>query len=156
MIDLNNEIEETSILEATLVVKDHDKKISLYDLTRRKKWSFGRETTSVHPDICVKSGIVSRDHGLFVCMEGQWFYLDHGGRNGTFINNEKIFPRKGKRQYPILLNDGDMLRVDYSDLANPDTRGVFLLFLERRIIDLNEAEEIFLCSSYSNIVRGVT
>ncbi|MCR5726685.1 MAG: FHA domain-containing protein [Lachnospiraceae bacterium] len=143
MIDLNSEIEESSILKATLVVRDCDKKIWLCDLTKREKWSFGRATSSIHPDICVKSGIVSRDHGVFMCVERQWFYLDHGGKNGTFINNEKILSGKGKRKYPVLLNDGDMLRVDHSDLTNPDTRGVFLLFLERKVSDLREAEGIF-------------
>lgn len=131
---------------ATLLVMDDDKRIIPYDLTKRNKWSFGRQTQSNHPDIPVKSGIVSRDHGEFVSMDGQWFYLDHGGKNGTFLNGEKVSCGNGKRRYPVLLSDGDMLRVDYSDLSNPDGRGVFLLFSERRITDTKEAEELFRCN----------
>lgn len=140
--------------EATLLIVDCDKKIRLCDLTKKKKWFFGRETSSVHPDIPVKSGIVSRDHGEFVCTEGQWFYIDHGGKNGTFINGEKISGGKGKRQYPVLLNDGDMLRVDYSDLSDPDGRGVFILYSEKRITDIKEAEVFFRDKASSG--QGVT
>ncbi len=142
--------------EATLLIADCDKKIIMCDLTKQNKWSFGRETSLVHPDISVKSDIVSRDHGEFVCMEGQWFYIDHGGKNGTFINGKKISGGKGKRRYPVLLSDGDMLRVDYSDLSNPDRRGVSLLYLEKKITDMKEAEALFRFNTAFDIDQGVT
>ncbi len=129
--------------DATLVLMDEDKQIRTCLLTKKRRWSFGRETATVHPDIPVRSGIVSRDHGEFACVDGQWFYLDHGGKNGTFVNGVKAPAGRGKRLYPMLLNNGDILRVDYSDLGNPDLRAVWILFLTEKITDEHEAAEAF-------------
>ncbi len=114
--------------KAMLLVRDCDGSERIYALDEKPRWTFGRESSAVHPDIPVCSEIVSRQHGVFSCADEQWFYIDQGGRNGTFYNEGRIpVSRKGKR-YPVLLSSGDVLRVDYEDPAHPDGRSVWMKF----------------------------
>ncbi len=119
--------------DARLLLIDDDKRLRLIHLNKRQRWSFGRETEMVHPDISVHSPIASRDHGEFVCVDEQWFYIDKGGRNGTFCNGKKVLAPRGNKRYPLLLNNGDVLRVDYEDLTRPDNRGVWMMFLTENV-----------------------
>ncbi|MCR5733360.1 MAG: FHA domain-containing protein [Lachnospiraceae bacterium] len=130
-------------MNAWLIILDENRKIKICELADGKKLSFGRETETLHPDISVSSGIVSRDHGEFCCNDGQWFYMDHGGKNGTFINGEKVPSVKRGRRYPVLLDNGDLLQVDYSDLTNPDARGIKIIFSTEKIEDEQEARKLF-------------
>ncbi|MGN0483647.1 MAG: FHA domain-containing protein [Lachnospiraceae bacterium] len=115
--------------EVTLVILDGETDIHCYSLSEDKTWTFGRESAHSHPDISVQSKIVSRTHGEFESMDGEWFYVEKESKNGTYHNGKKI--RKGlkKKVRPVLLSDGDILRIDSEDLNAPDSRGVRILFL---------------------------
>lgn len=119
-------------IKATLVVLEQEQ-IQNYDLSLRDRWSLGRATDKSTPDISLKSKIAGRQHGEFFYVEDQLFYSDRGSVNGTFYNGKKISPGLSGRSNPIMINDGDILRIDYDDLSVPDVRGVWMLFVAGEI-----------------------
>lgn len=86
--------------------------IRVIPLNNRTQWSLGRKTPENTPDISLLSPIVSRDHGMFSNIDGQWYFVDNpNSLNGTFYNEEKIIsPIKGKRKI-VMLAEGDRLRI---------------------------------------------
>ncbi|MCR5790331.1 MAG: FHA domain-containing protein [Lachnospiraceae bacterium] len=115
--------------DAMLLIMDEDKSIRRVSLYKKVRWSFGRDTETKHPDIAVRSKIVSREHGEFGCVDGEWFYIDKGSKNGTFYNGRKLTPGNQNKKYPVMLSHGDILRVDHKDFDHPDNRGVWMMFL---------------------------
>ena len=63
-----------------------DRSGHIRDVRLQGRQIFGRETSSVHPDIPVNAQIISKRHGEFGVVEGQIFYRDLGSTNGTRIN----------------------------------------------------------------------
>lgn len=63
-----------------------DRSGHIRDVRLQGRQIFGRETSSVHPDIPVNAQIISKRHGEFGVVEGQTFYRDLGSTNGTRIN----------------------------------------------------------------------
>lgn len=118
--------------KATLVVLE-ERKIRNYDLGKRHKWTFGRECPENYPDIAVYSPIVGRKHGEFLCINEEWFYIDQGSRNGTWHNGKKISLGLNGKVRPVMLNDGDILRVDADNLDTPDGRGIWIFFTTTNI-----------------------
>jgi adenylate cyclase len=67
-------------------------------------WRLGR---AVDSQIRLPSELVSRQHALVQRMEnGEYFLLDLGSRNGTFLNGTRV-------TVPVPLNDGD--RISFGD-----------------------------------------
>lgn len=116
--------------DAKLLVLENDR-IHTCHLETRPQWLVGRMDpgTQKAPDIPFSSPIVSREHGWIFKVSGQWFYSDNAGnRNGTFYNGRKIErPAPGKQNY-IPLKEGDILRIDNSDLDHTNENGVLMLF----------------------------
>lgn len=112
---------------AALIVLENEQVFS-YMLDSRSIWFLGRkEANGKEEEITLSSGIVSREHGELRCIENQWFYVDNPqNKNGTYHNGVIISrPLFGIRQ-PVLLEDGDVLRIDGIARSN---LGVAMLFV---------------------------
>lgn len=97
---------------AELIVLEN-KQVFSYSLDAHAAWFLGRSAADRREnEICLISGIVSREHGQLRNIEGQWFYVDNpGNKNGTFRNGVRIpRPLTGIRQ-PVFLENGDILQV---------------------------------------------
>lgn len=114
----------------TIIIMENGKVYS-YELSVQTRLTIGRATSQNMPDIPLSSPIVGRKHGEFVYISGQWFYCDNGSRNGTFYNGRKIKAGLNGRVCPVLLQDGDVLRIDYADLNTPDSRGIKITFVAK-------------------------
>ena len=84
-------------------------KTYIYNLDERPVWEVGRPSKDVAPDICLNVHTVSRRHGSFQNMDGNWFYIDRNGKNGTTCRGKKVGTGIGGRTKPVLLKDGDVL-----------------------------------------------
>lgn len=118
--------------ETTLVVLEQGV-IRCYGLDEAVRWSLGRETMDNKPDIPLKSSVASRRHGELILIDGQWFYCDQGSLNGTLYNGKKIKSGINGRVRPIMLKNGDVLRIDRSTANPSDPRGVWMLFSTEKI-----------------------
>lgn len=118
--------------QINLVVLEHGS-VCCYGMDSKSRWTLGRTTSQNTPDIPLTSQIVSRLHGEFVMIDGQWFYCDLGSRNGTLYNGIKIRSGLNRRVYPVMLENGDVLQIDYSEAGKTDPRGVWMLFSTENI-----------------------
>ena len=115
---------------ASLVILDGGR-VRVCPLEQREKWMLGRDTpnSAVPPDIPLTSGIVSRTHGWLEKIAGEWFFVENPKNlNGTFHNGVKISRPKNGMRVPTLLENGDILRIDNSDLSHASDNGVLLFF----------------------------
>ena len=98
--------------------------------------SIGRQTPDNNPDIPMHSPIVSRKHGTFANMDGQWYFINNPDNlNGTFYNGVKIpAPINGKNKL-VMLKDKDILRIDGDNLKKYDENGVVILFTTNTVIE---------------------
>lgn len=112
---------------AVLVVLEEGT-IQSYSLEEKQQWSMGRKAPGNSPDIVLLSAIAGRKHGNFLCMDGNWFFVDGGSINGTYYNGQKVERSTDDSVRPVPLRNGDVLRIDSSDLSQPDKRGVWMLF----------------------------
>lgn len=95
-------------------------------LDSRKQWSVGRETPVNFPDIVLYSEIAGRQQGQLVYIGEQWFWVNGESTNGTYYNGKKIVAEKNRSIRPVMLSNGDVLRIDSSDFSSPN--GVWILF----------------------------
>ena len=115
---------------ASLIVLEDDQ-IWVYSLDARPEWKIGRYDPGIPntPDILFTSKIVSREHGWIQNIDGQWFFVDNPNNlNGTFHNGMKIPRPKHGQKMPIMLESGDVLRIDNEDLNHVSSQGVLMLF----------------------------
>lgn len=111
--------------DAMLVVIEAGK-VKNYKIDSKPEWTLGRACPGNTPDISLSSVIAGRKHGEFICIGGQWFYVDKGSVNGTYHNEKKI--QNMDKENIVKLCNGDVLRIDSDNLMNPDERGVWILF----------------------------
>ena len=118
-----------------------------YMLDEKLKWEVGRISIDNIPDIELHLATISRKHGYFQNMDGEWFYVDRYGKNGTVYNGRKLTPGlKGKKK-AILLKGGDVLVFGGGETAIINNKTVWTVFLEYtydepwRIADTKEMEE---------------
>lgn len=97
------------------------------------KWNLGREVPGYTPDIALKSHIVSREQGVFFKNNGEWFFTEKGSLNGTYYNEKKIKSDRHMDAEPVKLSNGDILRIDSTNLNTPEDRGVWILFSTQSI-----------------------
>lgn len=114
-------------MEDVMLVILEDQKIEKHLLHNKTKLLLGRQSTDIIPDIGVKSLIAGRSHGNFIKFGQEWFYTDNGSINGTYHNNKKIKKGINGSITPIILSEGDSLRIDSGNFDNPDPRGVLIL-----------------------------
>lgn len=117
---------------ATLLILEQGEMRS-FDLNLRNHWTLGRATNDNTPDIPLQSKIAGRKHGEFLYVNDQLFYVDRGSINGTFHNGKKIAPGLNGRANPVMINNRDVLRIDYEDLSTPDERGVWMTIITDEI-----------------------
>ena len=141
--------------DATLVVFENNK-FRNCKLIANQQYQLGRAVPGNEPDIVLFSPIAGRQHGEFLCIEGQWFFIDKGSTNGTFYNGKKIEKGLNGKEKPIMLNSGDVLRIDAANLNKPDERGVWMLFSTDFLnpnwekIELSETEATYIGRSRGN------
>ena len=90
--------------------------------------TIGRTDDRHTADVPINSPIVSRPHGLFSFIDGEFYYTDTGSTNGTYLNGKMIQQESGKSSDPIMLKDGDILRIDCPTLNNPHPDAVTIIF----------------------------
>lgn len=120
------------VSKATIVIMENDK-IRNCAIDAKNQWTLGRVVPGNSPDIPIVSAIAGRKHGEFICIDGQWFYADGGSINGTYHNGKKIEKGLNGKEKPVMLNNGDVLRIDSNNLDCPDERGVWILFTTDQI-----------------------
>ena len=92
--------------ENNLIIIENGQIVS-YVLDDKNVWEIGRPSKNNTPDIKLLSTTVSRKHGQFRNMDGQWFYIDYAGKNGTIYNHKHLETGINGRIKPILLTEGD-------------------------------------------------
>lgn len=111
---------------AMLLILERGKSVRAVPL--RGNTGIGREDPNSKCGITLSSGIVSRDHGEFVFAQGNCYYFDHNSLNGTFYNGVKLPPYNERGTQAVLLNEGDVLRIDCPTLQNPHPDAVEILY----------------------------
>ena len=120
----------SKISGAKLIVLEQQN-IRIFDLDARPEWSIGRVLPdgSNAPDVPFSSMIVSRKHGWLKHIDETWYYVDNPENlNGTFLNGSKIERPVSGTRVPRTLSNGDVLRIDNSDLNHVCKDGVLMLF----------------------------
>jgi ABC-type multidrug transport system ATPase subunit/pSer/pThr/pTyr-binding forkhead associated (FHA) protein len=84
------------------VISGHD----LHSFQLNGEQTFGRISRRGTPDLWVHSGVVSRNHGVFVTNDAGCRYTDTGSMNGTLCCGSMLTAGEGK-----VLSDGDILRI---------------------------------------------
>lgn len=112
-------------LDATMLMEDNVKKIStpvlrsketgeVVKITRdgflvgRQKIQHGKVVKKAgerQPDLILPTKNVSHSHAVFTEKDGTWYVTDQESMNGTFVNDDRLEPKKEKA-----LEKGDILR----------------------------------------------
>lgn len=117
--------------------------------------TLGREYAEATTDIRVNSGIAGRRHGefFFDAASDSYYYIDNNSTNGTYINGYKLPPFNERGTQPYRLSDGDVIRIDCSELNNPHPQAVLMVF--SRSMKHNEKWETFRnISSHGTVTIG--
>lgn len=118
----------TMMLARVQLIILEDGKIQSYSLNEKNKWTVGRFNREYRPNITMHSEIVSRRHAVFFKEGVEWYYQDKGSVNGTWYNGRKLQAALDGKYRPVRLKNGDVLRIDSSNLDRPDDNGVWMLF----------------------------
>lgn len=62
-------------------------------------------------DISINSPVVTAQHGMFLCEQGRYSYIDLGSTNGTYYNFKKMRAMPQMPSEPVSLHDGDILTI---------------------------------------------
>ena len=111
---------------ATLIVLERGEPVRVVEMNDDMR--LGRENAETKNDITLKSSIVSRNHGDFSYIDGTYYYKDNNSLNGTFINGIKLEPFNERGTKSVALHDGDVLRIDRSNLNDPHSLAVEMIF----------------------------
>lgn len=111
---------------ASLLILERGKPVRVVDMSGNMR--LGREDPETYSDITLQSSIVSRSHGDFTYIDGFYYYKDNGSLNGTYYNGRKLQNINDRGSRAIRLNDGDVLRIDRTDLRNPHSDAVEIIF----------------------------
>ncbi len=85
--------------------------------------TLGRETEKNHPDIAIHAPVVSRKHGMFSEIDGDYFYTDTNSANGTIRNYRTMKPGEAVR-----LKDGDLFFIHGKEMKDVYHADVVMLF----------------------------
>lgn len=113
---------------ATLLLIDNRKKPIMISLSGST--TLGREYPESNRDIRILSSIVGRKHGEFIYDDSSdsYYYIDNNSLNGTYINGRKMTPYNNRGSKAFRLSDGDIIRIDRSDLNHPHPEAVLIIF----------------------------
>ncbi len=137
---------------ATLFILDNRRKPIMLPL--RGNATVGREYPASDRTIRLQSEIVGRAHGEFFYDDSAdtFYYIDNNSLNGTFVNGVRLQPYNQRGSKAIRLSDGDVLRIDCSDLCHPHPQAVMMIF--SRSMEENEQWSSLNISNYSNVSIG--
>lgn len=137
---------------ATLLLIDNRKKPIMISL--KGNATLGRDYPESTRNIRICSEIVGRAHGEFVHDDSTdtYYYIDNNSLNGTYINGVKLQPYNQRGSKAVRLFDGDIIRIDRSDLNHPHPQAVLIIF--SRSFEKNEQWSNIDISGYSNITIG--
>lgn len=114
--------------KARLLIIDKLKTPKLFELGEYA--TIGREYQNSNCTIRVNSAIVGRRHGEFIynVADNSYYYIDNNSMNGTYINGSRLqkYNDRGTKAYK--LTEGDIIRIDRSDLSNPHSESVLMIF----------------------------
>ena len=113
--------------ENNLIVIENGQ-INTFCLDDKLTWELGRLSKDNNPDIKLHVPTVSRKHGRLKNIDGNWFYYDEYGKNGTVLNNKQLTAGIGGRVKPMLLSDGDIFIFGGSNEAVINSKTVWAMF----------------------------
>lgn len=111
---------------ATLFILEKGMNLSIVRLSG--DMSLGRKSSDSYSDITLYSCIASRNHGEFSFIDGSYYYKDNNSLNGTFINGIKLEKYNERGSRAVKLTDGDIIRIDRSQLNVPHDEAVEMIF----------------------------
>lgn len=111
---------------ATLFILEKGRGLSIVRLDG--DMTLGRKSPDSHSDITLNSCIVSRNHGEFSFIDNAYYYKDNNSLNGTFINGIKLEKYNERGSRAVKLVDGDVIRIDRSQLDVPHDEAVEMIF----------------------------
>ena len=88
----------------------------------------GRNTPDTTCDIPLESTIVSRNHGDFRYIDGNYYYKDNNSLNGTYYNGKLLEKLNENGSRAVKLRDGDILRIDGDELGTPHKKAIEIIF----------------------------
>ena len=137
---------------ATLFILDNRKEPLMLPL--RGNATVGREYPTSDRTIRLHSEIVGRAHGEFIYDNSAdtFYYIDNNSLNGTYINGIRLQPYNQRGSKAIRLSDGDILRIDRSDLSHPHPQAVLMIF--SRSMEENEHWTSLDISNYPSVTIG--
>ncbi len=113
--------------QATLYIIDKNGKIS--ERAVGQYISIGRACEGSRADLTIDSSITSRNHGEIRLIDGKFHYQDMNSLNGTYINGELYGKNSPEGRSARILSNGDVLRIDQSNLNYNHPEAVLLLFI---------------------------
>ena len=137
---------------ATLFIVDKRKRPLLLPMSGDA--TLGRDYPGSDRKIKIQSSIVGRKHGEFVYdnYSDNYYYIDNNSLNGTFINGVKLKPYNSRGSKAYRLSDGDVIRIDRSDLSHPHHEAVLMIF--SRSFDPKERWNIADITTMSRVSVG--
>lgn len=108
-----------------------NRKLDTYILDDRRIWRVGRLSKGHIPELNLHLLTVSRHHGEFRNIDGEWFYIDRNGKNGTVYNGRHITAGIGGRIKPVMLNEGDILIFGGGETAVINSKTAWAYFSGR-------------------------
>lgn len=116
-------------------------RLQTYALDDRPVWEVGRAAGEHVPDIRLHAATVSRCHGKFKNMDGEWYYVDQKGKNGTVYNKKHLAPGPGGRLKAICLKDGDTFVFGGGETAVINSRTVWAMYVREALPDSWRVED---------------
>lgn len=88
----------------------------------------GRLSPDSTAELKINSCIVSRNHGEFSYIDGEYYYKDNNSLNGTYYNNAFLEKMNERGSRSVKLKDGDVLRIDRKNFDAPHPEAVEIIF----------------------------
>lgn len=120
--------EEQKGKTATLIILDMRNRPVIIPL--HGSMTLGRDYEKSDRDIRVQSRITGRRHGEFIYSEiyQDYYYIDNNSMNGTYINGKRLVSQDERGSAPYKLQEGDVLRIDHTQLDVPHPEAVLMIF----------------------------
>lgn len=90
--------------------------------------TIGRYYPESKADIIIDSQLVSKVHGIIRKSNNIYIYKDINHSNGTFINGKKYGIHSSDGRCEKVLKDGDILRIDQSNLQKVHPQAICMIF----------------------------
>ncbi len=115
--------------------------LNTYVLDNKLSWEIGRLSGDNNPDIKLHIPTVSRMHGRLQNVDGNWFYMDYQGKNGTIYNDKQIRSGINGRIRPIALQNKDILIFGGGEKPVINYKTVWSMFVTTSTDDIWRVED---------------